>query len=91
MARNIKTIKESHINFFIKESVIKGVNGVKLVNVKVKISYNSYKSFENTCSERSSIHVLKSILLKIFTNYKLSFIFNKVLILIYFISKNLYY
>jgi hypothetical protein len=87
----MKTIKESHIDFFIKESVTKGVNGVKLVNVKVKIGYNSYKSFENTCSERSGIRVLGLSLLKISTNYKPSFAFNKVLILICFISKNLYY
>jgi hypothetical protein len=87
----MKTIKESHINFFIKESIIKGVNSVKLINVKVKISYNGYKSSKNTCSEHSGIYVLKSRLLKIFINYKLSFIFNKELIFIYLISKNLYY
>jgi hypothetical protein len=91
MARNMKTIKESHIDFFIKESIIKGVNSVKLINVKVKISYNSYKSFENTCNERSGIYILRLSLLKIFTNYKLSFTFNKELIFIYLISKNLYY
>jgi hypothetical protein len=91
MARNMKTIKESHIDFFIKESIIKGVNSVKLIDVKVKIGYNSYKSFENTCSKHSGIYILKSSLLKIFTNYKLSFISSKVLIFVYFISKNLYY
>jgi hypothetical protein len=87
----MKTIKESHINFFIKESIIKGVNSIKLIDIKVKIGYNSYKSFENTCSERSSIRVLRSRLLKIFINYKLSFTFNKELIFVYLISKNLYY
>jgi hypothetical protein len=87
----MKTIKELHINFFIKESIIKGVNSVKLINVKVKIGYNSYKSFKNTCSKRSSIYILKLSLLKIFTNYKLSFTFNKELIFVYLISKNLYY
>jgi hypothetical protein len=91
MARNIKTIKESHINFFIKESIIKGVNSVKLIDVKVKIGYNSYKSFKNTCSKRSGIYILRLSLLKISINYKLSFIFNKELIFVYFISKNLYY
>jgi hypothetical protein len=91
MARNMKTIRESHINFFIKESIIKGVNGVKLVNIEIKIGYNSYKSFENTCSKRSGIRVLKSSLLKIFINYKPSFISSKVLILVCFIGKNLYY
>jgi hypothetical protein len=80
-----------HINFFIKESIIKGVNGVKLIDVKVKIGYNCYKSFKNTCSKHSGIRVLKSRLLKIFINYKLSFAFSKELIFIYFISKNLYY
>jgi hypothetical protein len=87
----MKTIKVLHIDFFIKESIIKGVNSIKLIDIKVKISYNSYKSFKNTCSERNSIRVLRSNLLKIFINYKLSFTFNKVLIFIYFISKNLYY
>jgi hypothetical protein len=87
----MKTIKESHINFFIKESIIKGVNSIKLIDIKVKIGYNSYKSFKNTCSERSSIRVLRSRLLKIFINYKLSFTFNKELIFVYLISKNLYY
>jgi hypothetical protein len=87
----MKTIKELYINFFIKESIIKGVNSVKLINVKVKIGYNSYKSFKNTCNKRSSICILKSSLLKIFTNYKPCFTFNKVFIFIYFISKNLYY
>jgi hypothetical protein len=87
----MKTIKELYINFFIKESIIKGVNSVKLINVKVKISYNSYKSFENTCSEHNSIYILKLSLLKISTNYKPSFISNKELIFIYLISKNLYY
>jgi hypothetical protein len=91
MARNIKTIKESHINFFIKESIIKGVNSVKLIDIKVKIGYNSYKSFKNTCSKRSGIYILRLSLLKIFINYKLSFIFNKEFIFVYFISKNLYY
>jgi hypothetical protein len=91
VAKNIKTIRELHINFFIKEGIIKGVNSVKLINVKVKISYNSYKSFKNTYSERSGIYVLKSRLLKISTNYKPSFAFNKELIFVYLISKNLYY
>jgi hypothetical protein len=91
MARNMKTIRESYINFFIKEGIIKGVNSVKLINVEVKISCNSYKSFKNTCSERSSIYILKSSLLKISTNYKLSFISSKELIFICLISKNLYY
>jgi hypothetical protein len=87
----MKTIKESHINIFIKESIIKGVNSVKLIDIKVKISYNSYKSFKNTYSERNSIYILRLSLLKIFTNYKPSFTFNKELIFVYFISKNLYY
>ena len=87
----MKTIKESHINFFIKESIIKGVNSVKLINIKVKIGYNCYKSFKNIYNKRSSIYVLKSSLLKIFINYKLSFAFNKEIIFVYFISKNLYY
>jgi hypothetical protein len=87
----MKSIRESHIDFFIKESIIKGVNSIKLINFKVKISYKSYKSFKNTCSERSGIRVLKSRLLKIFINYKPSFIFNKELIFVYLISKNLYY
>jgi hypothetical protein len=91
MARNIKTIKESHINFFIKESIAKGVNYVKLIDIEVKISYNSYKSFKNTYSKCSGIRVLRSRLLKIFINYKPSFAFNKELIFVYFISKNLYY
>jgi hypothetical protein len=91
MARNMKTIKVSHIDFFIKESIIKGVNGIKLIDVEVKISYNSYNSFENTCSKRSGICVLRSRLLKVFIDYKPSFTFSKVLIFIYFISKNLYY
>jgi hypothetical protein len=91
VARNIKTIKESHIGFFVKESIAKGVNSVKLINVKVKISYNSYKSFENTCSERGGIYVLRLSPLKIFINYKPSFISNKETIFIYLISKNLYY
>jgi hypothetical protein len=87
----MKTIKVLYINFFIKESIIKGVNGVKLIDIEVKIGYNSYKSFKNTCSKRSNIYVLKSRLLKIFINYKLSFTFNKETIFVYFISKNLYY
>jgi hypothetical protein len=87
----MKTIKESYIDFFIKESIIKGVNYVKLINIKVKISYNSYKSYKNTCSKRSGIYILKLSLLKIFINYKLSFAFNKELIFVYLISKNLYY
>jgi hypothetical protein len=87
----MKTIKVLHIDFFIKESIIKGVNGIKLIDIKVKISYNSYKSFKNTCSKRSGIRVLKSRLLKIFINYKLSFAFNKEAIFIRLISKNLYY
>jgi hypothetical protein len=87
----MKTIKELHINFFIKESIVKGVNSVKLINVEVKIGYNGYKSSENTCSKRSGIYILKSSLLKIFTNYKPRLAFNKVLIFICFISKNLYY
>jgi hypothetical protein len=91
MARNIKTIKELYINFFIKESIIKGVNSIKLINVKVKISYNSYKSFKSTCNKRSGICVLKLHFLKIFINYKLSFTSSKETIFIYLISKNLYY
>jgi hypothetical protein len=91
MARNMKSIKESHIDFFIKESIIKGVNSVKLINIKVKISYNSYKSFKNTCSKRSGIRVLRSRLLKIFIKYKPSFTSSKELIFVYLISKNLYY
>jgi hypothetical protein len=87
----MKTIKVLHIDFFIKESIIKGVNGIKLIDIKVKIGYNSYKSFKNTCSKRSGIRVLKSRLLKIFINYKLSFAFNKEAIFIRLISKNLYY
>jgi hypothetical protein len=87
----METIRELHINFFIKESIIKGVNCIKLIDIKVKIGYNSYKSFENTCSECSGIRVLRSRLLKIFINYKLSFISSKELIFIYLISKNLYY
>jgi hypothetical protein len=87
----MKTIKVLYINFFIKESIIKGVNGVKLIDIEVKISYNCYKSFKNACSKRSGIRVLKSRLLKIFINYKLSFTFNKETIFVYFISKNLYY
>jgi hypothetical protein len=82
----MKTIKVLYINFFIKESIIKGVNSIKLIDVKVKIGYNSYKSFKNTCSERSGIYVLKLRLLKIFTNYKLSFISSKELIFICFIG-----
>jgi hypothetical protein len=91
MAKNMKTIKESHINFFIKESITKGVNSVKLINFEVKISYNSYKSFKNTYNKRNSIYILRLSLLKIFINYKLSFAFNKELIFICLISKNLYY
>jgi hypothetical protein len=91
MARNMKTIRESYIDFFIKESIAKGVNSVKLIDVKVKISYNSYKSFENTCSERSGIHVLRSRLLKISTNYKPSFASSKELIFVCLIGKNLHY
>jgi hypothetical protein len=87
----MKTIRELHIDFFIKESIIKGVNSVKLIDVKVKIGYNSYKSSKNTCSEHSGIRVLRSRLLKIFINYKLSFTFNKKSIFVYLISKNLYY
>jgi hypothetical protein len=75
----------------IKESIIKGVDSVKLINVKVKIGYNGYKSFKNTCSKRSGIYILRLSLLKISTNYKPRLIFNKVLIFVYFISKNLYY
>jgi hypothetical protein len=82
MARNMKTIKES---------IIKGIDSVKLINVKVKIGYNGYKSFKNTCSKRSGIYILRLSLLKISTNYKPRLIFNKVLIFVYFISKNLYY
>jgi hypothetical protein len=91
MASNIKTIKVLYINFFIKESIIKSINSVKLINVKVKIGYNSYKSFKNTYNKRNSIRVLRLSLLKIFINYKLSFTFNKELIFVYLISKNLYY
>jgi hypothetical protein len=87
----MKTIRESHIDFFIKESIIKGINSVKLIDIKVKIGYNSYKSFKNTCSKRSGIYVLKLRLLKISTNYKPSFTFNNELIFVYLISKNLYY
>jgi hypothetical protein len=87
----MKTIKVLHIGFFIKESIIKGVNSVKLIDIKVKIGYNSYKSFKNTCNKRSSIYVLRLSLLKIFTNYKPSFIFSKEPIFVYLISKNLYY
>jgi hypothetical protein len=91
MARNIKTIRESYINFFIKEIIIKSVHSVKLIDVKVKIGYNSYKSFKSTCNERSGIYILRSSLLKIFINYKPRLISSKVLIFVYFISKNLYY
>jgi hypothetical protein len=91
MVRNIKTIKESYIDFFIKESIAKGVNSVKLINIKVKIGCDSYKSFKNTCSKRNSIYILKSSLLKIFTNYKPSFTSSKELIFVCLISKNLYY
>jgi hypothetical protein len=91
MARNIKTIKVSNINVFINESIIKGINSVKLINIKVKIGYNCYKSFINTYSEHSGIYVLRSRLLKISINYKLSFTFNKVFIFICLISKNLHY
>ena len=91
MATNIKTIKEPYINFFIKESIIKGVNSIKLVNVKVKIGYNSYKSFENTCSERSGIYILRSSLLKISTNYKPSFASSKVSIFVCLVGKNPHY
>ena len=87
----MKTIKVLYINFFIKESIIKGVNSVKLIDVEVKISYKSYKSFKNIYNKYSSIYVLGLSLLKIFINYKLSFIFNKEAIFIYFIGKNLYY
>ena len=87
----MKSIRESHIDFFIKESIIKGVNKVKLINIKVKIGYNCYKSFKNIYSKYNSIYILKSRLLKIFINYKLSFIFNKEIIFIYLISKDLYY
>jgi hypothetical protein len=87
----MKTIRESHIDFFIKKSIIKGINSVKLIDIKVKIGYNSYKSFKNTCSKRSGIYVLKLRLLKISTNYKPSFTFNNELIFVYLISKNLYY
>jgi hypothetical protein len=80
-----------YIDFFIKESIIKGVNSVKLIDIKVKIGYNSYKSFKNTCNKRSGIYILRSSLLKIFINYKLSFAFNKELIFVYLISKTLYY
>jgi hypothetical protein len=75
----------------IKESIIKGVNSIKLIDIKVKIGYNSYKSFKNTCSKRSGIRVLRLRFLKISINYKLSFTFNKELIFVYLISKNLYY
>jgi hypothetical protein len=91
MARNIKTIKVLHINVFIKESIIKGVNSIKLINVKVKIGYNCYKSFKNTYSKCNSIYILRSRLLKISIDYKPSFISNKETIFIYLISKNLYY
>jgi hypothetical protein len=87
----MKTIKVLYINVFIKESVIKGINSIKLINVKVKIGYNCYKSFKNTCSEYSNIRVLRLSLLKIIINYKLNFTFNKETIFICFISKNLYY
>jgi hypothetical protein len=87
----MKTIKESHIDFFIKESIIKGVNSIKLIDVKVKIGYNGYKSFKNTCSEYNGIYILRLSLLKISTNYKPRLAFNKVLIFICFIGKNLYY
>ena len=63
MAKNIKTIKVLNINIFIKESIIKGVNSIKLINIKLKIGYNCYKSFKNTCNKRSSIYVLKLRLL----------------------------
>jgi hypothetical protein len=87
----MKTIRVLYIDFFIKESIVKGVNSIKLINIKVKIGYNSYKSFKNTSSKHSSIYVLRLYLLKIFINYKPSFISNKELIFIYLISKNLYY
>jgi hypothetical protein len=87
----MKTIRELYIDFFIKESIIKGVNSIKLIDVEVKISYNGYKSFENTCSERSGIYILRSSLLKISINYKPCLAFNKVPIFVCFISKNLYY
>ena len=87
----MKTIRESYIDFFIKESIIKGVNSIKLINVKVKISYICYKSFKNIYNKHNSIYVLRLSLLKIFINYKLSFIFNKETIFVYLISKNLYY
>jgi hypothetical protein len=91
MVKNIKTIRESHINFFIKESIIKGINSVKLIDIKVKIGYNSYKNSKNTYNKRNNIYILKLSLLKISINYKPSFTFNKELIFVYFISKNLYY
>jgi hypothetical protein len=75
----------------LKKSIIKGVNSIKLINVKVKIGYNCYKSFKNTCKKRSGIYILRLSLLKIFINYKLSFAFNKETIFVCFISKNLYY
>jgi hypothetical protein len=73
----MKTIKVLHINFFIKESIAKSVNSVKLINIKVKISYNYYKSFKNTYSKRGGMRVLRLGLLGVFVNGGLSFTFNK--------------
>jgi hypothetical protein len=87
----MKTIKVLYINVFIKESVAKGINSVKLINVKVKMGYNCYKSFKNIYNKCNSIYILRLSLLKIFINYKLSFTFSKEIIFICFISKNLYY
>jgi hypothetical protein len=87
----METIKVSNIDVFVKESVTKGVNSVKLINIEIKISCNCYKSFKNTCSERSGIRVLGSRLLKISTNYKPSFTSSKVSIFVCLVSKNPYH
>jgi hypothetical protein len=66
--------------------VIKSVNSIKLINVKVKIGYNYYKSFKNIYNKYNSISILKLYLYFYFINYKPSFIFNKEAIFIYFIK-----
>ena len=62
MPKNIETIKVSNIDIFIKKSVIKGVNYIKLINIEVKIGYKCYKSSKNIYSKYSGIYILARLI-----------------------------
>jgi hypothetical protein len=60
------------------------------MNIKIKVNNNDYKYFKYFNNECCYIYILRIVLLKVFINYKLSFIFNKELVFVSFINKDLY-